>query len=272
MNHQIPITVLGSSGWIGSALVVELRRQGFSVLPVNRLLLSDWIQSADHQGLVIYAIGLTSDFRSRPFDTVEAHVGVLNKVMQRPGISRMIFLSSTRIYSRSTCTAESDAVSSLSTDPSDLYNLSKLLGESLILQNSSVDFKVVRLSNVVGPGQPVTTFLGSLIEDARVRQDVVIRQSPDIAKDYIALADVVRLLPEIALMGKHRLYNLGSGRLTSHAEIASWLVSQGVNASFASGSHAGLRFPSLDIRRLLTEFSPPADPFRQNWEELLSLI
>ena len=36
-----PITVLGAGGWIGAALVEDLRQQGCAVLPVGRSNLND---------------------------------------------------------------------------------------------------------------------------------------------------------------------------------------------------------------------------------------
>ena len=42
-----------------------------------------------------------------------------------------------------------------------------------------------------------------------MQSQVTIQQPPDSVKDYVALADVVRLLPLIATQGRQRLYNLG---------------------------------------------------------------
>jgi hypothetical protein len=125
--------------------------------------------------------------------------------------------------------------------------------------------KVVRLSNVVGNGQPISTFVGALLTEARAGGEVTIQQPADTVKNYVALADVVRLLPLIAERGQQRLYNLGSSSNTSHAEVASWLRCQGVAVRFASGDAAssGLSFPSLSIERLTSEFDPPGNPFRQ---------
>ena len=78
------ITVLGAGGWIGSSLVASLRRQGRSVRPVNRAELPLWLSERDSQGPVIYAIGLTADFRQQPHATAEAHVCLLSQVLQRP--------------------------------------------------------------------------------------------------------------------------------------------------------------------------------------------
>ena len=267
MSADRPITVLGAGGWIGAALVAELRRQGRPVRTVNRAGMPAWLAERDAQGLgpgpLIYAIGLTADFRQHPHATAEALVGLLSQVLQRPGIEQLLYLSSTRVYARSADTRETAPLPCLSSDPSDLYNLSKLLGEALVLQDPRPGLKVVRLSNVVGPGQPASTFVGALLAEARAGGVVTIQQPADTAKNYVALADVVRLLPLIAEQGQQRLYNLGSGRNTSHAEVAAWLERQGAGVRFAAQAANGISFPPLAIDRLAIEFEPPADPFRQ---------
>ena len=53
-----------------------------------------------------------------------------------------------------------------SNDPGDLYNISKLMGESLVLNDSRNGFRVARISNVVGPSQPSATFIGSLLNES----------------------------------------------------------------------------------------------------------
>jgi nucleoside-diphosphate-sugar epimerase len=261
MKNDRPITILGASGWIGSALVSDLAKQGWRVNAVDRPSLESWISGKQTHGPVIYAIGLTADFRERPFDTVEAHVSILSKVLQRKNLTDLVFLSSTRVYSRSGDTSETTALPCLSSDPSDLYNLSKLLGESLVLQDPRPGLRVARLSNVVGSRQPCSTFLGELIAEAEETGSAIIRQSPSISKDYVSLCDVVRLLPQIAEHGKERLYNLGSGVNSSHSDVAAWLERKGITVTFASSPEPADGFPSLSIDRLRAEFETPKCPF-----------
>ena len=266
--NSLPITVLGAGGWIGAAIVADLQRQGRHVIPLDRAGLPQWLASREPQGPVIYAIGLTADFRQRPHATAEAHIGLLSKVLQRPGLQQLLFLSSTRVYSRSADLLETAPLPCLSSDPSDLYNLSKLMGESLVLQDPRPGLRVVRLSNVVGPGQPGSTFLGALLSEAYLHGQVLIKQPADSVKDYVALEDVVRLLPLIASQGKHRLYNLGSGRNTSHREVAGWLTRQGVPVCFASEAARCINSRPLSIARLAAEFEAPGDAF-QRLDDLL---
>ena len=265
MSAYREITVLGAGGWIGAGLLAELQRQGRPVRAVGRADLPAWLAERDQEGPVIYAIGLTADFRQRPHATAEAHVSLLSQVLQRPGIEHLLLLSSTRVYARSADTRETATLPCLSSDPSDLYNLSKLLGESLVLQDPRAGMKVVRLSNVVGPGQPISTFFGALLDEARVDGMVTIQQPPDTAKNYVALEDVTRLLPLIAERGQQRLYNLGSAHNTTHAEVAAWLRRNGIEVQFAyeESSGFGHSFPPLAIERLAAEFESPNDPFLQ---------
>ncbi len=248
-----------------------LRCQGRTVHAVGRDGFAEWLRSDVPAATVIDTIGLTADFRERPHATVEAHVEILSRIMQRPGLCNLLFLSSTRVYARSTETKEDTPLLCLSSDPSDLYNLSKLLGESLVLQDPRPGLKVVRLSNVVGPGQPQSTFIGAVLEEARLSNSVTIQQSPGTSKDYVHLADVVRLLPLIAEQGQQRIYNLGSGRNTSHAQVAAWLERQGVDVQFAAQAPACFRFPTLQIARLAVEFAPPEEPFGQTSINLHSM-
>lgn len=268
MSKPLPITVLGAGGWIGSALVDSLRSREQPVMPVSRSGMRSWVTGMDPVGPVIYAIGLTSDFRQRPYETVEAHVNLVSQVLQRPGLENFLLLSSTRVYGRSSITNETAPLPCLSSDPSDLYNLSKLTGEALVLQDSRPGFRVVRLSNVVGDAQPANTFMGSLLAEIKEKGAAMIQEPHNTAKDYVALEDVLRLLPLIAEKGQQRMYNLGSGINKSHEEVAAWLRQQGALVRFASEEAGGKYFPPLRVQRIVAEFAPPGDPFRQNLLEL----
>lgn len=257
------ITILGAGGWIGAALSNHLQQLGQDVKAVDRTNLSSWLTASEPQGALIYAIGLTADFRQRPHETCQAHVDLLSQVLQRKGVDQLLYLSSTRVYSRSFDTSETAALPCLSSDPSDLYNLSKLLGEALVLQDPRPGMRVVRLSNVIGADQPRSTFVGALLAEAQTAKSVTIRQPPNAEKDYVALTDVIRLLPQIAQHAQQRLYNLGSGINSSHSEVAAWLGSQGIEVKFSSLPEPSLKFPPLQIERLRQEFEPPGHPFSQ---------
>jgi nucleoside-diphosphate-sugar epimerase len=250
-------TVLGATGYVGAALVAALERGGHLVHPVTRGTLPALLETRRNAGHVIDCIGITGDFRNRPHDTAEAHVGVTARCLARLEFDSFLFLSSTRVYARAASTHEGSPLACLPADPSDLYNLTKLAGEALCLADPRPTVRVVRVSNIHGGSLPTDTFLGALLQEGRTTGSVVFRQSPRSCKDYVSLADVTHLLPLIAVYGRHRLYNLASGVNTSHAAIALLLRRHaGWRVSFAPNAPA-VRFPPIDIGRLATEFGRP---------------
>lgn len=244
-------TVLGSSGAIGRGLVRQLQSQGMTVNVPARGDHDFYNQPLGH---VIYAIGLTADFRNRPYETVQAHVSLLAELLQRGNFESLLYLSSTRVYARVTTACEDEPLSVLTQDPSDLYNLSKLMGESLCLRDRRIGVRVVRLSNVVG-GEDVgsANFVPSLLREARGGR-IQLQTALDSAKDYIHIDDVVELLPRIAAEGRERLYNVASGVQITHAEWVSQLRAQTGCAVEVSPGAPVIRFAPIEIARIRAEF------------------
>jgi len=80
-------TVLGGQGFIGRHLTRYLRGLGYEVWVPDREALDDYLKMPETTlGEVFYCIGLTADFRARPFDTVRAHVSLLADVLEQLGL------------------------------------------------------------------------------------------------------------------------------------------------------------------------------------------
>ena len=203
----------------------------------------------------MYCVGLTADFRARPFDTVDAHVGLLAEVLQRARFDSLLYLSSTRVYMGADRTDEDAPLAVLPGDPSYLYNLTKLTGESLCHASGRVGVRVARLSNVVGPEMDPTS--GNLVADL-VRQaregHIVLRSDPQSTKDYVHVADLLDWLPHIALRGRARVYNVASGEQITHRQLLEWL-GRNHAATFAVAEPAPWQgLAPIDVTRQRTEF------------------
>lgn len=251
-------TVLGASGYIGSRLVERLRADGHTVWAPAR---GDGRVLSAPLGHVLYCIGLTGDFRARPFDTTDAHVTFLAQVLQRAQFDSLLYLSSTRVYQGAVRTDEGAQLTVQPGDPSYLYNLTKLTGESLCHASGRSHVRVARLSNVVGLGMDAASgnFIASLLRDARAGH-VVLQSSIESAKDYIHIDDVVDWLPRIALGGKAVTYNVASGVQTTHAQWLQWLVTH-TGCSYSVLADAPTQyFLPINVHRLQAEFSKIARP------------
>ena len=148
-------TILGAAGFIGAALVAWLESHDQTVHAITRAALPALLNSHRPVGHVIDCIGLTGDFRSRPLDTADAHVGIVAQCLRRAGI-RVIpaAVLHLRLCPRRPARTKMRCCPLLPGDTSDLYNLTKLAGEALCLAAPDRTVRVARLSNVYGVGMP----------------------------------------------------------------------------------------------------------------------
>lgn len=205
-------TVFGASGFIGQALTRALIDAGHEVHAPGR---GEHLDLAIDLGHVFYCIGMTADFRSRPFDTVRAHVSLLLDLLERHRFQSFLYLSSTRVYAGADRAHEDVPLTVNPHDPSDLYNLSKLAGEAICLHSGKPRCRIARLSNVVGFDPHSRNFHAELIREA-LSGRILLQSAPSSEKDYILLRDAVGLIMRIGLHGEAPVYNVASGVNLTH--------------------------------------------------------
>lgn len=259
-------TVLGAGGFIGRNLAARLRQTGHAVLTPGRGSLGHLRDQP--LGHVIYCIGVTADFRQRPLDTVEAHVGALGDLLRGADLASLLYLSSTRVYARAGDAREDALLPASPRDPSDLYNLSKMMGEALCLNAGGPRARVVRLANVVGLDPLSQNFLPAIVRQA-LDGRIVLQSTLASAKNYVVLEDVLDLLPRIAEHGASDVYNVAGERNVSHREIVDRLAElTGCTVTVAPGA-VEQSFPPIPIERIRREFGfRPRDPLA----ELASIV
>jgi nucleoside-diphosphate-sugar epimerase len=246
-------TIFGGKGFIGQNLSRYLEGRGHKVWVPSHSALESHGQEL---GNVIYAIGLTGDFRSRPIDTVNAHVCKLIELLTHSQFDSWLYLSSSRVYSGLPINkpAREDMALCVNNDLDGLYNISKLMGESICLSIPNKTIKIVRLSNVYGLGQSRHTFLGEVIDEIVRNGKIIIQEAADSEKDYIALNDVLPLLESIAISGKKRIYNVASGQPLRHDQLANKLIAlTGCEIQFKQNA-VSRKFPLIDISQIQSEF------------------
>ena len=243
-------TVLGASGFIGSHLVKWLESRGYSCWAPRR----DENVFGRPLGHAICCVGLTADFRRRPYNTIQAHVCYLLDILEKAEIESFLYLSSTRVYAGATSSREDTTLHINPSETSDLYNISKIMVESLCLASEQPNVRIARLSNVYGRDFSSENFLSSVIREAVHNNKVVLHTTPISAKDYVDISDVVRLLPQIALSGRHRIYNLASGVNTANEALLEVIQRvTGSSVELAEGA-ATVIFSAICIDRTRDDF------------------
>ncbi len=255
---NLPFTILGSTGFIGSSFAAHLKNAGIPFHAPDR---NSWSPPAEGWGHVLYAIGLTSDFRQKPMETVEAHVCILKQILQRGGFASLTYLSSTRVYQNSPATDENAPLSVDVHQPGDLYNLSKLMGESLCLHAGIPRVRVIRLSNVVGMRKDHDLFIGQLLHEALSTGKLVLHSSLSSSKDYLHLPDAMDMILKIATTGRESLYNVASGENVSNARICRLLENKFGTSIEVAPDAREWSFETINISRIRKEFGFDPESF-----------
>jgi nucleoside-diphosphate-sugar epimerase len=206
-------------------------------------------------GHVLYCLGV-DDTHENPYGAFEAHVGHLAEVLRWHTFSSLTYLSSTRVYLGSTSSRENAQLSILPDDRDALYNATKITGEQLCFAAANPTVRVVRLSNAIGFAPRGISLIPALIKNAINDKKMRLTISPQSSKDYISVEDVLDLLPRVAMEGKQRCYNIGSGSNVTLGEIVR--IIQRETSSGAAEWRSDARtiiFPPIDISRIQTEFS-----------------
>ncbi|WP_167236943.1 NAD-dependent epimerase/dehydratase family protein [Massilia genomosp. 1] len=231
-------TVLGADGFVGRRLAEHLRAAGHAVYAPAR---GDPALFQRALGRVIYCAGLTADYALRPFDTVQAHVGLLAKVLQEARFEHLVYLSSTRLYDSLGRHAgvPVDEHAALLLNPHEarhLYDLSKALGENLCLHAADGRAAVARLACVYdwSPGAP--GFLSDWLQRAMRAKTLHLDSSGGVVRDYIHLDDVVAALAAMATRCSSGVVNVASGEQVSNTELAEVFRRHGWSVSLARDS------------------------------------
>ena len=246
------ITVLGASGFIGSHIASECVRQKLSSQSPLRHEIPDAING--DLGDVIYCLGLTSDFRTKPLATSEAHVGILAQILKSARFNSLLYLSSTRVYEGAESTTEESWLKVNPNTPEHIFNLTKLAGEACCLSQDNPNIRIARVSNVLGDDYKSNNFLFSVIREILLKDEVELRTTPDSAKDYIWIDDVVDLLLKIARGGRHRLYNVASGiNVTNEKWMNEISLLTGARIRYADSAEKKV-FQIISTQRITEEF------------------
>lgn len=217
-------TVIGGKGFIGQVLVEHLRTLGWRVWVPERQ--QNWPDTERDLGHVFYCAGLTADYLQHPEKTVEAHVGLLARVLQSAHFTSLVYLSSTRLYDGlpAGTTAQETALLPVAPHiPRHIYDLTKLTGESLCHVFGQGKARVARLSCVYDTTALAQGFLPDvlrLLQGTEPAGQITLASSPHFSRDYIHVNDVVRALVDIAQGAKHVVYNLASGINLTNAALA----------------------------------------------------
>ena len=269
------ILITGGNGYVGQHLTALLHAE-HELCVVDRLRYEDWrFPPAMRQGLRLDAIDIRDgaavarvmeefvpevvihlaavhyipECEADPALAVSTNVdGTLNLLLACPKGARFVFASSGAVYSPESVPHSEDR-SELS--PSDIYGLTKLHGEHYVRQiAASRDLQaiIVRLFNVIGPGETNPHLLPEIVAQLKAGRDTIELGNLESKRDYISVRDAAAGFRAVALGGQVRagepcVVNLGTSRAYSVLEVIEKLRR-------ISGQDFGIRQAGGRVRRV----------------------
>ena len=268
MSNILKFSIFGFNGFVGTNIVDFLREQK---IKCDEIDINDPQIFEKNLGHVIYCIGVTGDFKDRPFDTVESHVCLLQKILKKCKFESFLYLSSTRVYLNSTSTNETERLLVNPNNLDNLYNISKIMGESLCFSSHQQNVRVARLSNVIGNNKNQNDFISSIIHDALYNKKIILHTTSTSEKDYVSIDDVVKCLKNISLYGNKKIYNIASGKNTKVIKIINE-IKQIINCEVIFADNLiEQSFPIINIQRIQEEFDFIPSSFFLKLKEIISI-
>ncbi len=208
-------TVFGSSGYIGSSLVNKLKSSNIEYSTPD--IRKDKITN-ENLGHVVYAIG-EPNFKQEPLKTIDSDVILLKKLLSESNFDSFLYLSSTRVYFNSISTHEDSPLVVEPDNYDNLYNISKIMGETICNISKKQNIRIVRLSNVTGNNFNANIFLSSIIQEAVKTKKITLQTKLDSERDYVFIDDVIDMMIKISLFGKNSIYNIANGENLTNEKI-----------------------------------------------------
>lgn len=237
------IVVTGASGFIGNAVVTELKKRGQNCIPVMRnrtgvypdsCIVESYEDTPEGDVLIHLAENATVGQVNQQAHDAEGKATQLLERLLRKKYKRIVYASTYLIYGdkKNSERFESDSVVT-----SDTYTRQKLKCEN-ILSKSGIDFSCARLANVYGPGMSSSNVISDVMKQIPESGNVMVRNDAPI-RDYVYISDVASGLVDMALGKQCGTYNLGSGQSISVRGLAEKILSvAGVNEARKIGSYS----------------------------------
>lgn len=232
MENRHSFIIIGAAGFIGSAFSAYLKKRDFQVFDVFRgqisgiesdfHFISDLIQMKDKHLVVVdfaYTSVPNSSFKDPVRDYSENLYNVIRHlefVKQLPNASYIYISSGGTVYGN---IEKLKPINEQSTNvPLSPYGITKLACERYSLMYKevyNVDVKIVRPSNIYGPGQKpyrgqgiIATAIAKVLND----EPVQLFGDGSQVRDYLYIDDFCKVLFDVVENGKTgNIYNTGSG-------------------------------------------------------------
>ena len=206
---------------------------------------------------VIYCIG-NQNWLKDPEVTYNANLAMVTKIIFNNKFDSFTLLSTTRLYLGNSegKTSENDPINIDSNNKNFLYNSLKIAAENLCLTLNNKNIKVVRMSNLFGDNFTNQAYiLPTWIRDSIINKKIDLYINKNSTKDFIYVNDAFDVLLKIIKRGKHRLYNVATGKNIKLFKILKEIKKiTNCKINYTHSSNV-VKEPKINIKRITNEFN-----------------
>ena len=243
-------TIFGSSGFFGSNLHKSLKEKKKKIFIPKK----NEYSFKKNLGNVIYCIG-TSESIKDPKNALTANLEILSKILINNKFKTFTYLSSIRVYSKSSKTKESDKIIFNYNEKGVYFKSLKLAAESLCLQMNNPKIKIIRLANVFGDYFSDQIYLlPSLLRQSITKKKIDITINKSSRKNYIHINEAIDVILKIINRSKYQIYNVASDKQISLGQISK-IIQKLTNCKITyKNSNIVFNEPKINIQRIKKEF------------------
>lgn len=227
--------VIGANGFLGSRLVKKLLSENLNIIAVynlNNSSISPLVKTVHKEEFfnntyhIDFIYFLSGNYSNSHNQLIEINSDLLRYIKNYP-TAKFVYISSTNVYG-----FQSDEITENSSfnNPS-LYGRFKLAGEFLI--SSLINFSIIRLTYLYGPGITNSSFLPTIIRSAKEKFEIILSGDGSRYQDYLYIDDAVDICYQAANISESRIYLGASGIKISNIEVANIIANKlGCNIKF----------------------------------------
>lgn len=260
-------TIFGSSGFFGTNLykVLKERKEKIFIPKKNKYLFNK------NLGNIIYCIG-TSESIKNPKNALTANLEILSKILTNNKFKTFTYLSSIRVYSKSSKTKETDKITFNYNEKGVYFKSLKLAAESLCLQMNNPKIKIIRLTNVFGHYFSNQIYLlPTLLRQSITKRKISIIINKNSKKNYLNVNDAINVILKIINRSKHQIYNVASDKQISIGQISEKIKKFTNCKVLYKNSNIIVNEPKINIQRIKKEFNfKPEIKFEKEIQKIIS--
>jgi len=238
---MITAVVIGANGFLGGALVKKLISENQNVIAVYNLhfdkidsrakiLNKEEFLNSTIEVDYIYFLG--GNYLNSHNQLLEINFDLYKYINIYP-FAKHIYISSTNVYG----THSTDIKENSSFNNPSLYAQFKLSGEFLV--SSLKNYSIIRLTYLYGPGITNTSFLPTIIKQAKEKLEININGDGERYQDYLYIEDAVDFIFLTSIRSESQIYLAATGTKTTNKEVA-YLIANftGCKVNFIGKEHA----------------------------------